>query len=675
MIMKKTHSIMQTRVIPRGMLPLDNGEAAPAGTASLALNVREREEALQVTGMPAATGEIGAGERLLLMSGSHHVTSCAGVVKIDGSEVAVIEGQIRGAHAIGPVIVIVADRGLTYLMWDGITWVTLDPADAVPQLTLTANTSTTSAAIESYTFAAPYSQWRAPLSAVDEAALGQSLRGVWRGLNDDCRAEGRHTAPMLVRWAVRLKDGTYLWMSEPQRIGDETLANVQRIMATVTTSNGGFTGIEATTLPFVSYGLNIAVTRDMAAEWLPLVAAIDVFVTEEAQLLSASRSLDYRCLTRTSGGREYLLEMGLSRRSADAIAAQLAASSWRLIASAPAASHLSGQDFVAPLQPVTMTRGQCLSVGSMLHLEGVKCSTSAGGRLYCCTAGGEVIESAPGNAMVEFQRRSVLGALPLALTVVTRPLYSGGFGRYPVYIFTDDGIYAIPQTPGGTLGEARLVDRTVAAADVEPVEAGRDIWFVSRHRHLCRLSGSQVTVVERDVDYKELAWCNAHNELWLLPEQGDPVVVMPSGAMSRRTVEADQLYSDALHAVAVTAAGVVLDLEQECGATMSVAWHSQPVGLDGLMGSRIRRVVWQVRGDDVNLTLKVTGQRGIMAQDQDVCVMVVNGPVDQPLASATMVLPARTFRLTATGEAVSGTLLLPCLLFTQKLGRHESHII
>ena len=244
-----------------------------------------------------------------------------------------------------------------------------------------------------------------------------------------------------------------------------------------------------------------------------------------------------------------------------------------------------------------------------------------------------------------------------------------------MYIFTDDGIYAIPQTPGGTLGEARLVDRTVAAADVEPVEAGRDIWFVSRHRHLCRLSGSQVTVVERDVDYKELAWCNAHNELWLLPEQGDPVVVMPSGAMSRRTVEADQLYSDALHAVAVTAAGVVLDLEQECCATMPVAWHSHPVGLDGLMGSRINRVVWQVRGDDVSLTLKVTGQRGIMAQDQDVCVMVVNGSVDQPLASATMVLPARTFRLTATGEAVSGTLLLPCLLFTQKLGRHESHII
>lgn len=675
MTMKKTHSIKETRVTPRGMMPLDNGEAAPAGAASLALNVREREQSLQVTGVPVATGEIGAGERLLLITGSHHVTCSDGVVKIDGTMVAMIDGPIRGAHAIGPVIVIVADQGLTYLMWHEERWVTLDPADAVPQLSFSANLSTTSADIEAYTFATPYSQWRAPLSAIDVSALGQSLRTTWSALNEDCRAEGRHTAPLLVRWAVRLKDGTYLWMSEPERIGDETLANAQRILADVTTGSGGFTGIEGATLPFVSYGLDIAVTSDLAAEWLPLVASIDVFVTNEAQLLSASRSLDYRCITRTSGGREYLLEMGLSRRSADAVAAQLASSAWHLIASAPAASHLSGEDFVEPLEPVTLTRGQCQSVGSMLRLQGVTCSTSAGGRLYCCTAGGEVVESAPGNAMVEFQRRSVLGALPLALTVVTRPLYSGGFGRYPVYIFTDDGIYAIPQTPSGTLGEARLVDRTVATADVMPVEAGRDIWFVSRHRHLCRLSGSQVTVVQRDVDYRMLAWCNAYSELWLLPVQGDPVVVMPSGAMSKRTVLADQLYSDALHAVAVTAAGVVLDLEQEGGATMPVEWHSQPVGLDGLMGNKIRRVVWQVKGTDVNLTLKVTGQRGIMAQDQDVSVMVVNGSVDQPLASATMVLPARTFRLTATGEATSGTLLLPSLIFTQKQDCHESHII
>ena len=668
MIMK-THSFKPISVVPRGMVPMVNGEAATVGTASLALNVREREQSLQVVGAPVAAGDIGVGERLLLISSGHHVTSIGSAVKIDGHQVAVIDGTILGAHAIGAVIVIVTDGGLTYLGRQGGRWVVLNPSDAVPQLTFGADTVTATASIEAYAFASPYSQWRAPLATVDTTALAQSLLTAWNAMNSDSLAEGRYTAPMLVRWAVRLIDGTYLWMSDPVRVGDETLVNVQRILAGVTTGSGGFTGIEASAMPFVSYGLDITVAGGIADEWLPLVAGIDVLATSQAQLLTSSRTLDYRCVSRGTGTHEYLLEMGLSRRSAAAIASQLASSSWRVIATAPASAQLSGDDFTAPLEPLTMTRGQCQSVGAMQRLDGLVCSTAAGGRLYCSTASGEVIVSEPGNAMVESHRRSVLGALPLALAVVTRPLYSGGFGRYPVYVFTDDGIYAIPQSATGTLGEARLVDRTVIAADVPPVEAGRDVWFVSRHRHLCRLSGSQVVVFQRDVDYKSMAWCNAWNELWLLPSQGNPVVVMPSGGMSERQVESVQLYSDALHAVAVDASGRLYDLEREQAGVMPVAWHSHPVGLDTLMGHRIRRVVWHVKGEDVDLVLKVTGQRGIMDGEQDVSVIEVSGAASQPLATAPVLVPSRTFRLMATGQAMSGTLLLASVLFTSKVGR------
>ena len=44
---------------------------------------------------------------------------------------------------------------------------------------------------------------------------------------------------------------------------------------------------------------------------------------------------------------------------------------------------------------------------------------------------------------------------------------------------------------------------------------------------------------------------------------GFPLVVMPSGRMSVRTIDAVQLYSDPRHAVAVTDIGTVLDLEVE----------------------------------------------------------------------------------------------------------------
>ncbi len=661
-IMKK-HNMKQLLVESRGMVPLVNGEAASSGDAALATNLREGERCLSVTGEVPVVGQIGASERLLLITGGHSVTASGRQVKIDGETVLDPVDGLIGAHLIGQIVVIVAAGGLTYLAPTGDGgWRRLDPSAAVPGLSFSAPMMTSSASIPAYTFAAPYGQWREPLADVDTAALAGMLSMAWRALHGDLAAEGRHTAPMLVRWAVRLMDDTYLWVSDPVRVGDATLANADRISAVVDSGSNGFYGTQAATLTMSHYRLAITVASDIAAEWLPLVKSIDVLATSEAQLLNGSQQLDYRCLTRTTGNREYVLEMGLSRRGADAIAAQLRAAPWRLVATAPAAAHLSAADFVEPVEPMTLTAAECAALGRGMALTGVVCSAAAGGRLYCC-AGGDVVVSVAGNALVEEHRRKVLGANPLSMAVVTRPLYSGGFGRYPVYVFSDDGIYAIPQSANGKLGEARLVNRMVIHPDVPPVEASDGIWFISRHGHLCRLDGSRVEVVHRNADCVALAWCNAYQELWMLPSQGVPVVRMKRGTMSRRTVAACQLYSDPRHAVGVTASGQVLDLEQEVPSTVEVEWRSHPIAVDALMGQAVKRVVWHVKGSEVNLSLKVQAQRGIMAQDCDVSVMTVSGAVNQPLAAPTMAIRGRTVTLAMTGMASSGTMLMPTLLY------------
>ena len=677
--MKKQENMRMLRVEARGMVPLANGEAAQGGTALLAQNVRERESSLQVTGEPSMAGSIAMGDRLLLLSDGHTVTCRGRVVKIDGAPIATLNSDIVAAHAIGSLIVVVTEAGLIYLSCPADSWIVLDPADAAPQLAIGTDIGTVSSTIDAYTFDEPYSQWQAPLADADRSTLTARLRSAWSALSNDIHAEGRNSAPLLVRWAVRLVDGNYLWMSEPVRVGDATLSNADRIAAAVTTGGGRFTGIEASSLSLKHYDLDISVERDISAEWLPLVAAIDVFVTDEAHLLTASRSLDYRCVTRTTGGHEYVLEMGLASRSGAAIARELASSSWHLVASAPATAHVSGSDFVIPSEPLSLTNVQCSEVGMLPSLTDLVCSAAGDGRLYCCTRSGEVVVSAAGNALAASHHRSVLGALPIAMAVVTRPLYSGGFGRYPVYLFTDDGIYAIPQSATGMLGEARLVDRTVIAATVPPVEGGGDIWLLSRHGHLCRLSGSRLTVCHRDVDCTALAWCNPYSELWIQRASGYPVVMMDSGRMSVRTVAAVQLYSDPRHAVAVTVAGGLLDLEHETSMVMPVVWHSHPIALHPLLGSPVRRVVWHVSGEDVELTLSVTGQRGIMAQDVDVSVITVTGQVEQPLAAPTMMVPCRTLRLSLDGVARSGSLLLPTLVYSStchgKKNCHGEHII
>ena len=526
--------------------------------------------------------------------------------------------------------------------------------------------TTTSAALAAYSFVEPYAQWQAPLASADITALTSVLRGAWSALTADAVADGCYTAPVLVRWAVRLHDDSYLWMSEPLRVGDVTLANANRITALVTSGSGGFTGIEPSVMSMNRYTLDITVNGGVPADWLPLVKSIDVLATDQAQLLSQSHSLDYRCIIRSTGPREPILEMGLARRSAEAIARQLDSSSWRVVASAPAATQLSGSDFVPVTQSLPLTPEDCAAVGTMTRVTSLVCATAAAGRLYCCTAGGDIIVSVPGNALAVAHRGRVLGAAPLAMAVVTKPLYSGGFGRYPVYVFTSDGVFAIQQSAAGTLGEARLVERTVIDAAVSPVEGGGDVWFVSRHQQLCRLSGVRLSVCGRDLSCRALAWCNAHSELWLLPTEGHPVVRMASGTMSERTVDAVQLYCDPRHAVAVTATGTLLDLEQETAAIVPVAWHSHPVALGPLLGSSLGRVVWHLSGQATNLSLKVTGQRGIMAQDSDVSLITVTGDIDQPLATAPMAVRARTVRLTVAGSAQPGTLLLPTLLYYRK---------
>ena len=132
--MKKKEKMRELRVIARGMVPLANGEAAQCGEALLAQNVREQESSLQVTGQPAVTGTIAVGERLLLLADEHKVTCRGRSVKLDGVPVVTVGGNIVGAHALGDLIVIVADTGLTYLKQHEGAWRVLNPADAVPQL-------------------------------------------------------------------------------------------------------------------------------------------------------------------------------------------------------------------------------------------------------------------------------------------------------------------------------------------------------------------------------------------------------------------------------------------------------------------------------------------------------------------------------------------------------------
>ena len=55
------------KIVLRGIQPRHNGESAVPGTASTVINLREREEALEVVGVPRQVGTLSPGDRVLLV--------------------------------------------------------------------------------------------------------------------------------------------------------------------------------------------------------------------------------------------------------------------------------------------------------------------------------------------------------------------------------------------------------------------------------------------------------------------------------------------------------------------------------------------------------------------------------------------------------------------------------
>ena len=144
-------------VVARAAVPLTNGEAARCGQAATAVNVRECEQSLQVTGQPAVVGHITAGDRLLTMVDGHAVTCRGRSVMLDGQHAVAVDGDIVGAYKVGPLVVVVTATGLTYLLPGDDGWQVMDPADAVPSLTLAASVSTVDADIAAGSLSRPMS--------------------------------------------------------------------------------------------------------------------------------------------------------------------------------------------------------------------------------------------------------------------------------------------------------------------------------------------------------------------------------------------------------------------------------------------------------------------------------------------------------------------------------------
>lgn len=790
---------------------LANPESAKPGEAADCLNLRQREEALQAVGTPQKIGDIEPGSTLLCIDHDQFITLSGNQVRCNGSVIATITGTVIDACVSGNILAIGTTQGNIYLHHTPNGYVSLDPTDASPLLHFAATDVTqVTQQIEPYEFHTPYSRWQAPLADNDITDLSRLSANVHESMVQNAASNGYFTGPVLCRYAVRTFDDNYLWVSAPVLVGSETLATNFRTTAEVASDNSGFTGTMTCQASRTAFKLGITVLGGIPQAWHGLVKAIDVFVTDEANVTD-NASLDYRCSISTVGTRRYLLEFGPSARSRNAVAHALFHSKWRLIASTSHLAELASGHFVttnpaassATIFPALttwtvsrltigeetftndffksvhanirhqVTPHSILAHNGRLHVGG--CTLQAMNRWHlatwfngsitqqpchiaaaitlntpdgaatlvrhddvpftpqslnallstphmhatrmrievtsgnttkvwendvtpmpnmdvtavlatnllnhtlsygtatipqsptgCTTVHpGMLLSHAIGNPFVLEYRHNVSGGEIRALAAASKPIYSSGLGRYPLYIFMQNGIFALPQNASGSYGEARLIHNTALADDVKPVQGDQCVWFVSDKRLLYDLCGSRLTRHMNHCLATELAWNTVEQELWMLDANGSLQLFMAHDRTTRLSLQATQIWSRDSTALAIDAQGQVLDITREIPLdNCPILYHSHPIVLDHLMQTAVTAIVWNIFTQQAQLSLSMHGERGTSCHGFLVNSIKVQGAVNAPLRIPVITQPLRTLRLTVQGTVKSGTLLLPTHIHT-----------
>ncbi len=800
------------RIVHRAVEQLHNGESAAPGVAQAVVNMREREQALEVVGEPRQVAQLEAGDRVLLVDDDRTIVLRSGSVVWGQQVIVAAETAVIGAHRVGPLLVVVTAGGNVVLHRTATGYERTDVEGAMPQLHLAAVEHTTlTATVPAYEFASPYSRWQAPLQASDVDALSRIVGNAVATLGRNAVSQGRFTGVMLVRYGVRLWDDSYLWLSQPVMVGHHLVRASYRTTATVTSSGSSFTGIEPVDIGLDCYRLGISVASGIDERWRELVKAIDVLATPQSSVASMDSGMDYRCaVTTTSGTRRYLLELGPKPRATGAMLETMLAGKWRVVASTasldgssmaaagmavtaqqvvpgvvcyavtsprltgPSVSHqecasvmewgatsaagavtmehngrlyqvptafalknrwpvlpwldggLSAGTSVATVQvtlstssgDVTLTKtmpcpcgatmlnpfiafhdtrathiaiavGGKVWQGHLAPLEGTGVAAcigpsfsshaleagslpGGGGEVAVVPSQGTLVVSAVGNSLVTEWRAQVSGATIMALGAACRPIYSGGFGRYPIYLFTSEGIMALPQSTTGKYGEPRLIAQAVIADRAVPVAGADALWFVDHNGFLCSIAGSKLRRWMSGAEALwQLAWNDKESELWIVDDAGKAQVLMPSGRTHRRTLELTNLYSDPRHALAVGMDGSLLDLSHEQASMLATSYLSQPFEIDPLMRSVPKAIVWNIypaagRGDAHaaahTATLSLRGERGRGCLGYLISQVNASGVIAAPIARPLLVPPSRTLRLEVTGTLATGTQLLPTQL-------------
>ena len=275
---------------------------------------------------------------------------------------------------------------------------------------------------------------------------------------------------------------------------------------------------------------------------------------------------------------------------------------------------------------------------------------------------GWIAISGKGNPLVWQLSRPLAGTAIKAIASATSPAYHSGLGRYPLFIFATDGIYALPLLSSGTYGEVRMLSRHTIATGSQPCETSRGIFFTNTHGDVMSIGSGIIKRHLQSMGAVQMAWNEAENELWLMKSDGSITVMMPGGHTYCRTITASWLYS-AANAAFAAESNTLLDITRETtGSAVTVQWLSQPIMLSPTLNAKPRGVVWNIFSDECALQLQINGERGMSCHGFALSRLSISGIVGSPICHRIVAPRLRSIRLSISGILKANEIILPIYL-------------
>lgn len=325
---------MKSRFTFNGIKRATSPASAQAGDCSAVVNMRQKSGSLVPVNNPDNYYKTSTPDRQLLYihtcyDGEHHITADQYTVLHEAfidketqkfsqkaEKLFSFDSPVTSAQSIGNTLIIVCTKNVYYLLYKNGSYIFLGERPEMPEISFYPYTKYTDAYnVAEYTFMKGYNT-PTRLDTEDINYFNTAYYNAFFQMQEKAWNRYYFIQPILIRYALKLYDGSYLFASSPVMLSQPDPIQPCRMSIRLRNSNELCTGSFEGQIIAGNYSISYFVHRINLDDWTDIVKSIDIYVTPEATIFEPDQKqqgLTYK-ITRTesSGVVSFVLNGDIS---------------------------------------------------------------------------------------------------------------------------------------------------------------------------------------------------------------------------------------------------------------------------------------------------------------------------------------------------------------------------